>query len=228
MKKILQRLVISFSFLLVLLLFFSPLVFATGGDEENIEDNNSTINDDVIENPVVEDTDLENNSVWEQINQYLTEVGFINWLEQEFLPALPQSVWSLILSLLVFLTTYRKNKQGSLDIQTSITNMGLAKASMDTTNNKLDSLITNDVAKMINQMKEIAKEVNATNLDMKQYKADLKSEIDQIKAIEKAMKEMLLTAFTNTSELVANGQAENIAKVATRYDKEKTETKENA
>lgn len=249
MNKLLQKLSINLIFILILIFVVSPNVFAIDEEEgetkdvtsstENIIENGEGFPDD-FENEI-NDTNIEDDNTsieeeqpieekenliadfWQNIKRFFENIGFEQWLEEEFLPALPQSIWSLILALLVFLTTYRKNKQGATDIQASIVSMGLAKTSMDATNNKLENLIKNEVTNAVAKIAMIAKEVEATNLDMKQYKADLKAEIDQIKQIEKAMKEMLVTAFTNTAELVANGQAETIAKVASKYEQEKQE-----
>lgn len=235
MKKIIQKLTISLGLIIIMVLIISPLVSAEGeegmdtipptGYEENnntpSEESSSVNNED--DNSITEKNE---DNFFQKISVFAEEIGLTAWFEQEFLPALPQSIWSLLLSLLVFLSTYKKNKQGATDIQASIVSMGLAKESMDSTNNKIEELIKNEVTSALAQIATLVQEVKDTNQDMKNYKADLKLEIDNIKQFETAIKDMLVTAFTNTAELVANGQAETIAKVASKYDKEKSEQKE--
>jgi hypothetical protein len=164
---------------------------------------------------------------FKQFTNWLEEIGFITWLKEELIPAIPQSFWSLLMSLLVLLSTMSKNKKASNDITTSITNMGLAKTSMDENNNLLNSIVTSQIIPAINQMNDTALLSKQTNEDMMKYKADLKAEIDRMKTNEELMMRMLLIIGTNHPELIKNGQAENITKAVQEYEKNRKEKETN-
>lgn len=164
---------------------------------------------------------------FKQFTNWLEEIGFITWLKEELIPAIPQSFWSLLMSLLVLLSTMAKNKKASNDITTSITNMGLAKTSMDENNNLLNSIVTDKIIPAINQMNDTALLSKQTNEDMMKYKADLKAEIDRMKTNEELMMRMLLIIGTNHPELIKNGQAENITKAVQEYEKNRKEKETN-
>lgn len=241
LKKIAILLILALSFVFVAL----PIISA-----EEIEDNEVT-EDNVLENeettlpeenePEVPSEDQEEQppidkenteepkeeSGFKQFTNWLEGIGFITWLKEEFIPAIPQSFWSLLMSLLVLLSTIAKNKKASNDITTSITNMGLAKTSMDENNNLLNAIITSQIIPAINQMNDTALLSKQTNEDMMKYKADLKAEIDRMKANEELMMKILLIIGTNHPELIKNGQAENITKAVQRYEKDRKEKETN-
>lgn len=198
-------------------------------EEDKKEEKNPIIDEEKTDDNITTDntTEKEEESIFKQFINWLEEIGFVKWLEEDLIPAIPQSFWSLVMSLLVLLSTFAKNKKTSNDIVASINSMGLAKTSMDNNNALLNSIVSSRLLPAIEQMQNTAVLTEKTNEDMMKYKADLKLEIDGIKATQNLILTLLSAEINNNSEMIKNGQAEKIARVVKQYEKEREEKETN-